>query len=46
MEALDRLEKHWRWWVILFWLAAALMMLWQSGSGHSAQFVAETVATA
>ena len=26
MEALDRLEKHWRWWVILFWLAAAVLM--------------------
>ncbi|MDB5722053.1 MAG: AcrB/AcrD/AcrF family protein [Alphaproteobacteria bacterium] len=26
MEALDRLEKHWRWWVVLFWLAAAILM--------------------
>jgi hypothetical protein len=26
MEALDRLEKHWRWWVLLFWLAAAVLM--------------------
>jgi hypothetical protein len=26
MEALDRLEKHWRWWVMLFWLAAAVLM--------------------
>jgi hypothetical protein len=27
MEALDRLEKHWRWWVMLFWLAAAALMI-------------------
>ncbi|HEX8262642.1 MAG TPA: AcrB/AcrD/AcrF family protein [Allosphingosinicella sp.] len=23
MEGLDRLEKHWRWWLLLFWVAAA-----------------------
>lgn len=23
MEGLDRIEKHWRWWVLLFWLAVA-----------------------
>ncbi|MFN3388835.1 MAG: AcrB/AcrD/AcrF family protein, partial [Allosphingosinicella sp.] len=27
MEALDRLEKHWRWWLLLFWLAVAGLML-------------------
>ena len=33
MEALDRLEKHWRWWVILFWLAAALLMTFARWKG-------------
>ncbi len=23
MDALNRLEKHWRWWLLLFWLAVA-----------------------
>jgi hypothetical protein len=27
MEALDRLEKHWRWWLLLVWLAAAALMI-------------------
>jgi hypothetical protein len=27
MEALDRLERHWRWWLLLFWLAAAGLMI-------------------
>jgi hypothetical protein len=28
MEALDRLEKHWRWWLLAFWLAAAGLMIY------------------
>ena len=28
MEALDRLEKHWRWWLLLFWLLAAGLMIY------------------
>jgi hypothetical protein len=28
MEALERLERHWRWWLLLFWLAAAGLMVW------------------
>jgi hypothetical protein len=27
MEALDRLEKHWRWWLLLFWLATAGLLI-------------------
>jgi hypothetical protein len=29
MEGLDRLEKHWRWWVALIWLAAASLFVYQ-----------------
>ncbi|HEY0412043.1 MAG TPA: AcrB/AcrD/AcrF family protein [Allosphingosinicella sp.] len=28
MEPLDRLEKHWRWWLLLFWLLAAAALLY------------------
>ena len=28
MEALDRLERHWRWWLLLFWLVVAGLMLY------------------
>ena len=28
MEALDRLERHWRWWLLLFWLLAAGLLLY------------------
>ncbi|HEY0028075.1 MAG TPA: AcrB/AcrD/AcrF family protein [Allosphingosinicella sp.] len=27
MEALDRLEKHWRWWLLLLWLVAGGLMI-------------------
>ena len=27
MEAFDRLERHWRWWLLLFWLAVAGLMI-------------------
>ena len=27
MEVLDRLERHWRWWLLLFWLAAGALMI-------------------
>ena len=27
MEGLDRLDRHWRWWVLLFWLLAAALLL-------------------
>jgi hypothetical protein len=26
--AFDRLERQWRWWVLLFWIATALILLW------------------
>ena len=28
MEALDRLEKHWRWWLLLFWLGTAGLLVY------------------
>jgi hypothetical protein len=28
MGGLDRLERHWRWWVLLFWLAASAWLLY------------------
>lgn len=27
MEGLDRLEKHWRWWLLLFWMVAAALLV-------------------
>ena len=27
MEGLDRLERHWRWWLLLFWLVTAGLLL-------------------
>ena len=28
MEGVERLERHWRWWVLLFWLATSAVLLW------------------
>ena len=28
MEALGRLEKHWRWWLCLVWLLTAILMVY------------------
>lgn len=28
MEGLERLERRWRWWVLLFWLATSAVLLW------------------
>jgi hypothetical protein len=28
MEGLDRLEKHWRWWLLLFWLLAGALLIY------------------
>src|SRR5215210_3264589 len=28
MEGLDGLERRWRWWVLLFWLAASALLLY------------------
>lgn len=33
MEALDRLEKHWRWWLLLFWLAASAFLIYGRWAG-------------
>jgi hypothetical protein len=33
MEALDRLERHWRWWLLLFWLIAAALMVYARWNG-------------
>jgi hypothetical protein len=30
MEGLDRLEKHWRWWLLLFWLVAATLLVFNA----------------
>src|SRR3712207_5648742 len=27
MDALDRLEKHWRWWLLVFWLVTASLLV-------------------
>lgn len=38
MDALNRLEKHWRWWLLLFWLAVAgyfVMSRWASIQGFA-----------
>jgi hypothetical protein len=38
MEGLDRVDKHWRWWLLLFWLAAAALLLfnrWASIRGFA-----------
>jgi hypothetical protein len=38
MEALDRLERHWRWWLLLFWLLAAALLLfarWSAINGFA-----------
>ncbi|MBV8687462.1 MAG: AcrB/AcrD/AcrF family protein [Alphaproteobacteria bacterium] len=32
MEELDRLEKHWRWWLLLFWLCAAAALIYAKWS--------------
>jgi len=29
MEGLDRLERHWRWWVALIWVAGAALLVYQ-----------------
>jgi hypothetical protein len=28
MEGLDRLEKHWRWWLLLFWVLTAAILIY------------------
>jgi hypothetical protein len=28
MEGLDRLEKHWRWWLLLFWVLTAALLIY------------------
>lgn len=28
MEGLDRLERHWRWWLLLFWLLAGALLIY------------------
>ena len=28
MEGLDRLEKNWRWWLLLFWLLTSALLIW------------------
>jgi hypothetical protein len=28
MEGAERLERHWRWWVLLFWLGTSAVLLW------------------
>jgi hypothetical protein len=33
MEALDRLERHWRWWLLLFWLLTAGLLIYQGWGG-------------
>jgi hypothetical protein len=38
MEALDRLERHWRWWLLLIWLATAALLIfnrWASIRGFA-----------
>jgi len=38
MEGLDGLERRWRWWVLLFWLAASALLLytrWGAVNGFS-----------
>ena len=42
MEALDRLEKHWRWWLLLFWLLTAGLLIFQRWNGINAFALGDT----
>jgi hypothetical protein len=33
MEGLDRLEKHWRWWLLLFWVCTCAALIYGRWSG-------------
>jgi len=33
MEELERLEKHWRWWLLLFWLCACAFLIYGRWGG-------------
>src|SRR5918998_5633310 len=42
MEALDRLERHWRWWLLLFWLLTAGLLIFQRWNGINAFALGDT----
>jgi hypothetical protein len=42
MDGLDRLEKHWRWWVLLFWLTAAALFLYARWASVTAFALGDT----
>lgn len=42
MEGVERLERHWRWWVLLFWLATSAALLWMRWGGINAFVLSDT----
>jgi hypothetical protein len=42
MEGLDGLERRWRWWVLLFWLAASALLLYTRWAQINAFALADT----
>lgn len=42
MEGVDRLEKHWRWWLLLFWLCSAAFLVYGKWKGIQAFGLGDT----
>ncbi|HEY0044693.1 MAG TPA: AcrB/AcrD/AcrF family protein [Allosphingosinicella sp.] len=42
MDALDRLDRHWRWWLLLFWLITAGLMLYTRWAAINAFALGDT----
>lgn len=42
MEGLERLERRWRWWVLLFWLAACVWLLYMRWGAINAFVLSDT----
>jgi hypothetical protein len=42
MEGLERLERRWRWWVLLFWLATSAVLLYQRWGPINAFVLSDT----
>jgi hypothetical protein len=42
MEGVERLERHWRWWVLLFWLGTSAVLLWMRWRAIDAFVLSDT----
>lgn len=42
MEGVERLERHWRWWVLLFWLGTCAVLLYQRSGLIDAFWLGDT----